>query len=228
TNVVLDLGTQSSCQKILREKGEIQQLLENMGLVNIKDSIPEILVDLKYSSDDNFLGFRFYDELTEAYVQYECLKKLQKAYTNLKELYPLYTFIIYDAVRSIESQQLMWDSLKVPEKQKFWYVANPAKGSIHNYGMALDLTIADADGKALDMGTDFDYFGELAYPNKSSYFFELGNLTDEQYENRNLLLSIMEEAGFSVSKTEWWHYNASSLSYAKAKYKIFSTSNINL
>ncbi len=178
---------------------------------------------MRTAGNDNFLGFNFYGNLTNAYIQQECLKKLQKAYSILQAELPGYTFIIYDAVRSIESQQLMWDLLNVPEKQKFWYVADPRKGSLHNYGQALDLTIADQNGIALDMGTEFDYFGELAFPDKTDYFYASGKLNEIQYKNRNLLMSIMKEAGFTVSKTEWWHYNASSLSYAKEKYKAFST-----
>ncbi|MDR2009179.1 MAG: M15 family metallopeptidase [Bacteroidales bacterium] len=207
---------------LIPEKNNIEKKLEEMGLVKILDSIPEIIVELKYASNDNFIGFDFYGELINAYSQPECLEKLKNAYYILQEKLPGYTFIIYDAVRSIESQQLMWDSIKVPEKNKFWYVADPQKGSIHNYGMALDLTIADENGIPLDMGTKFDYFGELAFPDKTDYFYKNGELNKDQYENRNLLMSIMKNAGFIVSKTEWWHYNASSLNDAKNKYKIFS------
>ncbi len=198
-----------------------EEQLKQMGLVNIQDSLPKILVDLKYSGTDNFLGIDFYGELVNAFVQPECLKKLSKAYDILIKERPGYTFIIYDAVRSIEAQQLMWDSIKVPANIKNWYVANPQRGSIHNYGMAIDISIVDSVGNALDMGTDFDYFGELAHPHKTQYYFNAGQLTKEQFENRNLLLSVMSRAGFYVSNTEWWHYNASSLDYAKNKYKIF-------
>ncbi len=203
-----------------------EQYLYSIGLVNIKDSIPEIIVDLKYSSEDNFLGFNFYGELKNAFVQPECFKKLKAAYKFLQDTLPGYTFIIYDAVRSIEAQQIMWDSVKVPEKQKHWYVANPEKGSIHNYGMALDITIAKPQGEPLDMGTKFDFFGELAFPDKSDYYLKIGKLSPEQYNNRMLLLNIMRRAGFYVSKTEWWHYNATSLNDAKQKFTIFSEKNI--
>ncbi len=199
-----------------------EEHLKKMGMVNITDSLPQILVDLKYASTDNFLEINFYGELTHAFIQYECYLKLKNAYNILQQQKPGYTFIIYDAVRSIESQQLMWDSIDVPANTKHWYVANPARGSIHNYGMALDISIVDEKGNVLDMGTEFDYFGELAYPEKTSYFFNIGKLTKEQYDNRNLLMSIMSKAYFYVSLTEWWHYNASSIDYAKNKYKIFS------
>ncbi|HOK37877.1 MAG TPA: M15 family metallopeptidase [Bacteroidales bacterium] len=203
-----------------------EQYLNSIGLVNIKDSIPEIIVELKYSSEDNFLGFSFYGELKNAFVQPECFKKLKAAYKLLQDTIPGYTFIIYDAVRSIEAQQIMWDSIKVPEKQKYWYVANPNRGSIHNYGMAVDITLADRQGKPLDMGTGFDFFGELAFPDKSDYYLKIGELSTEQYNNRMLLLNIMRRAGFYVSKTEWWHFNATSLNDAKQRFIIFSEKNI--
>jgi D-alanyl-D-alanine dipeptidase len=196
--------------------------LIGLGLINVQDSIPEILVDLKYASEDNFVGINFYKDLQNAYMQYECMIKLKTAFDILQEEKPNYTFLIYDAARSIQSQQLMWDALNVPEWQKFWYVADPQRGSMHNYGMAIDVTIVDDNENILDMGTKFDYFGELAYPRYSEYFYSIGKLTQEQYQNRILLMDIMERAGFYVSKTEWWHYNATSLDDAKQKYEIFS------
>ncbi len=191
-------------------------------MVNIRDSLPQIIVEIKYATKDNFLKFAFYRSLNAAFVQPECFQKLKLAYNILQDTLPGYTFIIYDATRSIEAQQIMWDSIKAPQNQKQWYVANPEKGSIHNYGMALDLTIANNKGEALDMGTEFDFFGKLAYPDNTDYFYNIGKLSQIQYSNRKLLLDIMKKAGFTVSKTEWWHYNASSLKYAKSKYQIFS------
>ncbi|HNQ68606.1 MAG TPA: M15 family metallopeptidase [Bacteroidales bacterium] len=199
-----------------------EEHLKQMGLVNIKDSLPQVIVDLKYSGPDNFLGMDFYGELVNAYVQPELLKKLMKAYDILQQERPGYTFIIYDAVRSKKAQQLMWDSVDVPVNIKHWYVANPQRGSIHNYGMAVDISIVDNNINLLDMGTEFDFFGDLACPHKTSYYYSIGKLTLEQSDNRNLLLSVMSRAGFYVSTTEWWHYNASSLDYAKSKYEIFT------
>lgn len=201
---------------------EIENYILELGYIKITDSLTEILVDLKYSSDDNFLGFNFYGDLQNAFVQYECYLKLAKAYEILQAKNSGYTFIIFDALRSVEAQQLMWDSVKVEPSKKHWYVANPQRGSIHNFGMALDISIVNEFGEVLDMGTDFDYFGELAFPDKTEEFYKKGELSLEQYNNRNLLMNIMREAGFYVSKTEWWHYNACSLDYAKSKYEIFS------
>ncbi|MDY0141580.1 MAG: M15 family metallopeptidase [Bacteroidales bacterium] len=209
----------------IKPESKAEKCLQSMGLVNIKDSLPNLIIDLKYSTTDNFIGIDFYGDITNAFVQNECLIKLQNAYQILQNKKPEYTFIVFDAVRSLEAQQLMWDSVDVPQNIKHWYVANPAKGSIHNFGMALDISIIDDAGNVLDMGTEFDYFGELAYPNKTEYFYQNGDLSEQQYQNRNLLMSIMADAGFYVSKTEWWHYNAASLAYSKNKYEIFSLKN---
>lgn len=208
-----------------KPENKTDECLKEMGLINVQDSLPEILVDLKYATDDNFLGFSFYGDMEHAFVQYECFLKLRNAYNILQNQKPGYTFIIYDAARSIEAQQLMWDSVDVPANIKHWYVANPQRGSIHNYGMALDISIVDSVGNVLDMGTEFDYFGDLAFPNKTDLFYKAGDLSEEQYQNRNLLMSVMAKAGFYVSKTEWWHYNAGSLDYSKNKYQIFSQKN---
>lgn len=230
-NLTLDSQAEVSKNDISDNKSFIkttktEEYLYSLGLVNIQDSLPGIIVDLKYSGSDNFLGFAFYKDLNKAFVQPECFQKLKIAYSLLQDTMPGFTFIIYDAVRSVEAQYVMWDSIKVPHNKKHWYVANPKRGSIHNYGMAIDLTIADETGKPLDMGTSFDFFGELAVPDKTEYFFFKGELSIEQYRNRKFLIELMEKSGFYVSKTEWWHFNASSLDYAKSKYVCFSEKNI--
>lgn len=199
---------------------ETERELIKMGLIDLHKLIPELIIDLKYATEDNFFGFNAYGDFTKAYVQKECADKLIIAYSLLQRELPAYTFIIFDAARPLRVQRIMWNALDVPESRKHWYVANPERGSIHNYGMALDLTIADTDGQALDMGTEFDYFGEIAFPRYTQKHLESGELTEDQANNRFLLFQIMEEAGFTVSRTEWWHFNAASLEKSKNKYQI--------
>ncbi len=206
--------------KIRPALSKLERNLIKMNLKNVKDLLPELIIELKYSTDDNFIGFNVYGDLTDAYLQDECIEKLVIAYNILQEELPGYTFIIYDAARPLSVQRIMWDSLYVHESRKHWYVAHPDKGSIHNYGMAVDITIACPEGKPLDMGTEFDYFGELAFPRFTQKFLEEGKLTQEQADNRILLINIMERAGFTVARTEWWHFDASSFVYAKEKYQI--------
>ncbi len=117
-------------------------------------------------------------------------------------------------------QQILRDTLDYPLADKPKYVANPQEGSIHNYGAAVDLTIAGADGQPIDMGTDFDYFGVLAYPTKEKELLAAQQLTPEQVANRHLLRDVMTRAGFSPITTEWWHFNAFSRQEADRRYGI--------
>ena len=198
---------------------EIEKRIMDKGLENIQQYLPEVIVSLKYSTTDNFLGTDVYGELTNAYLQPECISKLKNAWNLLQQKKPGSTFIIYDALRPVSVQQLMWDTIDVPQEKKFWYVAPPAKGSIHHYGMAVDLTIADSTGKPLDMGTEFDYFGKLAFPRFTQKYLDEGRLNQQQADNRRLLIDIMHQAGFTVARTEWWHFNATSLASAKERFE---------
>ncbi|MFO8087657.1 MAG: M15 family metallopeptidase [Bacteroidales bacterium] len=198
---------------------ETEQRIIDKGLENVQDHLPSVVINLKYSTSDNFLGADVYGELTNAYLQPECISKLKRAWRILQQHKPGYTFIIYDALRPVSVQQMMWDTIDVPPEKKFWYVAPPGRGSIHNYGMAVDLTIADSSGNPLDMGTEFDYFGKLAFPRFSQRYLEEGRLSRQQVDNRRLLIDIMHQSGFTVARTEWWHFNATSLADAKERFE---------
>ena len=200
--------------------------LQTMGMVDIAVEIPACKINLKYASEDNFVGVNFYGDQTKAYVRPECIEKLKKAYRILQEKRPGYSFVIFDAIRSVEAQKIMWEKCDKPVAQKFWYVSNPyTTGSLHNYGMAIDLNIIDENGKQLNMGTNFDYFGALAHTTQTEYFFHNGVLSKEQYENRLLIKEIMERAGFTCAKCEWWHFNACTIEEASKKYPIYSANN---
>ncbi len=200
------------------------QYEENMaaqGLIDIKEVDPTIQVDLKYSTNDNFVGKDVYGCLSVCYLQKKAAKMLAKANSLLKTENDSLRLHIYDGARPHAIQEVLWASLpQYPPKLRENYVANPTKGSIHNYGSAVDLTIADLDGKPLDMGTKFDFFGELAYPKLENKMFTTGKLTKQQIDNRHLLRNIMQKAGFSPIEYEWWHFNAVSREKAKLLYKI--------
>lgn len=204
-----------------------EKFLQSLEMLEIIKEIPNCIIDIKYATNDNFLGFNFYNNQTKAYIRPECLEMLKKAYQILQSKKPGYSFIIYDAARSIEAQKIMWDNFDKPEYQKAYYVANPyGCGSLHNYGMALDLNIVDSLKNPLDMGTDFDYFGVLAHTYQTKECFINGMLSKKQYENRILLLDIMKEAGFIPANNEWWHYNACTIEEAVKKYKMFILSEV--
>ena len=209
----------------LSEAGEpmisaLEQRIIDAGLTNVQQLDPTIVVDLKYSTEDNFLGFDIYEDFNRCYLQPDVARKLVQAQKFLKEKHPDYSLKIYDAVRPRSVQQVMWDTLDIPLSERGKYVSNPAKGSLHNFGAAVDLTIVDGAEKELDMGTEFDHFGILAYPTKEQQLLAEGKISEKVIENRKLLREVMGKAGFFNIQTEWWHFNSCYRKEAAAKYQI--------
>ncbi|HSI75551.1 MAG TPA: M15 family metallopeptidase [Lunatimonas sp.] len=203
------------------EPGELEKSLLAAGLVNIQDVLPEALVELKYSTTDNFFGTDVYGDLTNAYLQPEVAEMLKKAYDILQEKYPELTLLIYDGVRPRSVQQILWDNLDKPDSIKPLYVADPKKGGLHNYGVAVDLTLAEkSSGEALDMGTTYDFFGYPAYPDREDQMLREGKITQAHVNNRKKLREVMNGAGFSGIGSEWWHFNAFSSKEAAQKFEI--------
>lgn len=201
---------------------ELEQRMINQGLVNIQKIDPTIMVELKYSTTDNFTNTDVYGDLTNAYLQEKPAQMLKKANDILKETYPEYRLLVYDAGRPLKVQHILWNILdSIPPVKRKDFVSDPKEGSIHNFGSAVDLTIYDLNlKKPLDMGTKYDFFGDLAYPEKEMYFLKLGKLTQEQVENRRILRQVMQKAGYMPIDSEWWHFNALARKQAKAVYKI--------
>ncbi|GAB3648110.1 M15 family metallopeptidase [Echinicola sediminis] len=201
--------------------GIMERNLLDAGLIDVRSLLPDIFVELKYSTEDNFFGRDVYGELTKCYLQEEVVQKLQTALEYLQKERPDLTFLIYDGVRPLSVQQILWDSLDKPDSLKPLYVADPKRGSLHNYGVAVDLTIAEkGTGRALDLGTHYDYFGYLAYPDREDQMLKEGKITHKQIQNRQLLREAMYSAGFMGIGSEWWHFNAYSLKEAKDKFEI--------
>ncbi|MGE0086228.1 MAG: M15 family metallopeptidase [Desulfococcaceae bacterium] len=196
----------------------LEDLFRRNGLVDIHTLDPDIQVDLKYSSKDNFLGQDIYGDLDKCWLQREVALKLVNAQRLLKKKHPELSLTVFDAVRPRRFQWQMWKLVKGTPAQS--YVANPVYGSLHNYGAAVDLSITDAKGWELDMGTAFDYFGDLAQPGYEEKFLKEGKLTQEQVNNRKLLRSVMTDAGFLPLKTEWWHFSGLPKKEIRKKYKI--------
>ena len=114
--------------------------MERQGMVNVQQLDPTIEVSLMYSRPDNFTGRILYDDLREGYLHPKAAQALVKAQQRLKELRPELSLIIFDATRPMSIQQKMWDVVK--NTPKYFYVSNPAKGGgMHNYGMAVDISI---------------------------------------------------------------------------------------
>jgi zinc D-Ala-D-Ala dipeptidase len=199
---------------------EIELKIIEAGLVNVQEMDSSIVVDLRYSGTNNFMGIDVYEGLKNAYLQPDVAEKLLIAQHLLKSKYPNYNLMVLDAVRPLKIQQKMWDMTEIPINEKTKYISNPKNGSIHNYGAAVDLTIADEYGEELDMGTPYDFFGELAHPSREAEMIQKGLLTEQQVNNRKLLREVMKKAGFFNIQTEWWHFNSCTRAVAKERYSL--------
>ena len=216
------ITTNKSTTKTHNRKGLNNSEIDliHQGLINIKWLDASFKVDLRYSTPNNFVGIDLYGELNEVYLHPEVAIKLKKAQKILKDSIPNYSLLIFDGVRPLHIQQLMWDTLKIPFSEKIKFLSNPSNHSLHNYGAAVDLTIVDASASELDMGTPYDYIGELAYPKKETELLAKGELSQQQVTNRKLLRYVMKKAGFMPITTEWWHFNSCYRKEAKENYRL--------
>jgi zinc D-Ala-D-Ala dipeptidase len=179
---------------------------------------PSVQFDLRYGTPDNFVYANMYGEFRRAYLHAVAAAKFREALRLLHETKPGWRFIIFDALRPRSVQRVLWQM--VVGKPEQTYVADPDKGSMHNYGMALDLSLLDSHAVELDMGTPFDDFCELAQPRHEERFVAEGMLSREQVANRHFLRDLMEKAGFIQLPHEWWHFNALAQDEIKASYLI--------
>ncbi|ATW28286.1 hypothetical protein DCMF_01545 [Candidatus Formimonas warabiya] len=196
----------------------MEEKLKKAGLVDIQKIDPSIQVELKYSSTDNFLKKDVYGSLERGYLVREAALKLAQAQKELRKQKPGYSLLVYDAARPLSVQYKMWEIVKGTDKQI--YIGDPERGSIHNYGAAVDITIVDEKGVPLDMGTPMDYFGWLAEPKREQHYLTQGKLTRQQVANRQLLRSAMTKAGFIGISSEWWHFNAFSQDWVRQHLKV--------
>ncbi|WP_347372600.1 M15 family metallopeptidase [Aequorivita sp. Q41] len=162
-------------------------------LVSLEDLSTEFRYEIRYATPNNFIGETLYDcakcllrpEVAEALLQanqYFCEKG--------------YRIKIYDCYRPLDVQKKMWE--KVPRPT---YVGNPyGKGSIHNKGAAVDISLETLDGCYVEMGSDYDYFGREAH-------IDNYNFSKEILANRKLLFEGMRNVGFNTIRTEWWHFS---------------------
>lgn len=199
----------------------LEKTLIDQGLVDIEKVIPGIQVELKYSTEDNFFGQDVYGDHVRCYVQPIVAEMLAKAQASLQKEYPNLTLLVYDGVRPLSVQQILWDSLDKPDSVKPLYVADPKVGGLHNYGVAVDLTIFDTQADSvLDMGTTYDYFGYPAYPDREKQMLAEGKITQTHIANREILRKVMKGAGFTGIGSEWWHFNAFSRKEAGEKFLL--------
>lgn len=151
------------------------------------------VLDIRYATENNFVGKVLYKS-SRAFLRKEAADSLKKINDYLKKNYNL-RLKIYDAYRPLSAQWIMWELISNPD-----YVADPRKGSRHNRGAAVDVTLIDSLGNELDMGTKFDDFSE-----KASRKFK--NFDEKILRNRQILEEAMNKFGFIGLESEWWHYD---------------------
>ena len=162
-----------------------------LPLVAITEATHDVLIELIYASADNFTGQVIYEHPL-CFLHPQAEAGLRKAVAAARELG--LRLKVLDAFRPQEAQEALWAVAPLPG-----YVADPAKGSNHTRGVAIDLTLVGADGRVLDMGTPVDTM------TAASHHFYAGHGVTVQI-NRARLLTVMLEAGFLHHPQEWWHY----------------------
>ena len=168
-------------------------------------SIAGIAVDLRYATPDNFVGRDLYSPIDCAWLHRDAAFALESAVVWLARQRPGHHLLVLDALRPQRVQQQLWDALQGTEL--LGYIAEPSRGSIHSFGMALDITIVGPDGRELDMGTGFDDLSERSHPALELAMLERGEITEQQVEHRRLLRGAMFQAGFFGINSEWWHFD---------------------
>jgi zinc D-Ala-D-Ala dipeptidase len=167
-------------------------------------TIAGVAVDLRYAGVRNFVGRDLYRSLDCAWLHRDAADAVERAVARLAETAPGHRLVLLDALRPHRVQIELWDHLDGTGLRR--YVADPARGSIHSFGMAIDATIVDAAGRELDMGTAFDEMTELSHPELEQRHLASGALTAAQHGHRELLRGALRAAGFRGIANEWWHF----------------------
>ena len=198
--VIIELSKVAEAQEVLKVASNIKQLKlgieidPKFALVELKSVVPNIRYDLKYATKENFTGIALYPRKTNTtYLRVDPAIALGHVAEELKS--KGLGIHVWDAFRPYHVTVKFWELIKDER-----YVANPSKGSGHNRGIAIDLTLYNlTSGQQLDMPTGFDDFSEKAH-----HGFDA--LSETKKLNRELLKTIMEKNGFIIFPTEWWHY----------------------
>nr|WP_316633838.1 M15 family metallopeptidase [uncultured Flavobacterium sp.] len=170
----------------------VKNQIDDTTFVNLKDYSQDFIYDMKYATEDNFLKAKVYD-CAECMLRYKTVKALIAA--NKEFMKQGCKIKLFDCYRPLSIQKKMWEIVSNPE-----YVADPKKGSIHNRGGAVDITLVNAKGEELEMGTSFDFFGIQASHNYKKFPVSVRS-------NRKYLKRVMIRNGFNSFDSEWWHYN---------------------
>ncbi len=169
-----------------------EEIYPKSQLVELKEVIPDIILDIRYASADNFTGKILYPS-AECFLLPEAALALKVVQDDLKK--QGFRLKVYDGYRPLSVQKKMWEVM--PDLR---YVADPQKGSMHNRGCAVDVTLIDMEGNPVEMPTGYDVFTEKAHR-------DYQKLSAAAIEHRRILKEAMEKRGFASIRTEWWHFS---------------------
>ena len=164
---------------------------DNVTLIDLAEAFPGLPIDLKYASADNLTGRAIYLE-NRCLLHPDALPGLQRCLLAAK--LAGFSLLVFDAYRPQQAQALLWQACPDPQ-----YVTSTLTGSHHSRGVAIDVTLLDAAGVAVDMGTAFDEMSERSHP-----FYP--DFPPEVQRNRLLLNAVMAAGGFRGIASEWWHF----------------------
>ena len=170
----------------------------------LKD-LARVDVDLRYTTCNNFLMRVLYQGIDCAYLRVEAALALEQAALWVSTHRRGTRIRVLDALRPQRVQEQLYRELEnTPQSM---YLAHPERGSIHSFGMALDVTLLDDSGQELDMGSAFDEMTLVSHPDREAEHLAAGVLTAEQLVNRGWLRAAMRLAGFHGIDSEWWHFD---------------------
>ncbi len=162
-------------------------------------------IDLRYVGKNNFAGRSLYGRLDCAWLRREAAEGLLAATAWLAQQRPGWRLRVLDALRPQRVQEAIWVDVAGTPAQT--YFANPERGSIHSYGMAVDVTLLTPDGREADMGSGFDEMSLRSHPARHAQLLADGVLTPAQVAERDSLAAAMQAGGFSGIPNEWWHFD---------------------
>ena len=190
--------------------------MRRAGLVDVLAVDSTLRVKLMYSAPDNFMRRDVYGDLETAYLLPHFARKVAAAQRLLRERRPGWRLLVCDAARPVSVQRQMYELVKGTPNQV--YVADGTRGGRHNYGVAVDVTLLDETGAPVEMGTPVDFFGDEAHTGNEPALAAEGRIS---CRNRQLLGSVMREAGLVPYRREWWHYEEPmAMSEVRTRYKL--------
>ena len=201
----VEFQKQLKLQEKARKKAYFENL-EDSTMIELINYDSSLVLDIRYATENNFMKQKVYP-CPKALLRKVAAEALFKAHQRFKE--QGYRIKIYDGYRPLSVQWILWNTTTNKN-----YVANPRKGSNHNKGCAVDMTLVDSVGNELNMGTGYDFFGKEAHHTYTDFpTYE----KEEILKNRKMLKITMESVGFKSISNEWWHYDF------KIKYPVSDT-----